>query len=61
VTFAPFANLAATADISLPAGNEGNRDRYLWLAGLAFAVLAVAGLSLQLLSTRFLQVEGGVR
>jgi hypothetical protein len=61
VTFAPFANLAATAEISLSAESGGNRDRYLWLAGLAFAVLAVAGLSLQLLSTRFFQVEGGVR
>jgi len=57
VTFAPFADLAATADISLPAGDGSHRDRYLWLAGFAFAVLAVAGLSLQLLSTRFFQVR----
>src|SRR6266550_14404 len=48
VTFAPFANLAASADISLPAGDGGHRDRYLRFAGLAFALLAVAGLSLQL-------------
>ena len=57
VTFAPFANLAAAADISLPTGDGGQGDRYLWFAGLAFAVLAVTGLSLQLLSTRFFQVR----
>src|SRR6266576_1832847 len=37
VTFAPFANLAASADISLSAGDGGHRDRYLRFAGLAFA------------------------
>ena len=57
VTFAPFANLAASADISLLTGDGDHRDRYLWPAGLAFALLAVAGLSLQLLSTRFFQVR----
>jgi cytoskeletal protein RodZ len=61
VTFAPFANLVASTDVGLSADSGGKRDRYLRLAGLAFALLAVAGLSLQLLATRFFQVEGGVR
>jgi len=59
VTFAPFADLVASADMSLPAG--GHRDRYLWLAGIAFAFLAAAGLSLNLLSVRFLPRAAGVR
>jgi hypothetical protein len=57
VTFAPFANLVAAADINLPIGDGGGRDRYLRFAGLAFALLAVAGLSLQVLSTRFFHVR----
>ena len=35
--------------------------RYLWAAGLAFAVLAVAGLSLHVLSVRLLRVRGALR
>ena len=60
VTFAPFADLVATADITLPAGGA-HRDRYLWLAGIAFAFLAAAGLSLNLLSVRFLPRAAGAR
>jgi hypothetical protein len=53
VTFAPFANLAvATADINLPTGDGGPRDRYLRFAGLAFALLAVAGLCLHMTALR---------
>ena len=36
---------------------SNGRDRYLWLAGLAFAVLAIAGLSLQVLSVRYFSPE----
>ena len=60
VTFAPFPDLVATADITLPAGGA-HRDRYLWLAGIAFAFLAAAGLSLNLLSVRFLPRAAGAR
>jgi hypothetical protein len=52
VTFAPFANLAAAADINLPTIDGGRRDRYLRLAGLAFAVLAAAALSLHVTALR---------
>jgi len=62
VTFAaPFANLAATADVLAPAADGDRRGGYLWAAGLAFAVLAVAGLSLHVLSVRFLRVRGALR
>jgi hypothetical protein len=58
VTFTPFADLVATAaTLSLPTGDGGQRDRYLRFAGLAFAVLAAAALSLQLFSTRFFRVR----
>jgi hypothetical protein len=52
VTFAPFANLAASADISLSTGDGGHRDRFLRFAGLAFALLAAAGLSLHVTALR---------
>jgi hypothetical protein len=52
VTFAPFANLAAAADINLPTVDGGRRDRYLRFAGLAFAVLAAAALSLHVTALR---------
>jgi hypothetical protein len=57
VEWVPFAQLAATANLALPAGDSSSRDRYLWFAGFAFAVLAVAGLSLHLLSLRAVRVE----
>jgi hypothetical protein len=52
VTFAPFADLVATADISLSTDDGGRRDRYLQFAGLAFALLAAAGLSLHVTALR---------
>lgn len=61
VTFAPFANLVASADVVTPTVGGDRRDRYLWAAGLAFAVLAVAGLSLHVLSVRFLRVREAIR
>jgi hypothetical protein len=55
VTLAPLAHVLAAAKSPLPvlpsSSGDGN-DPYLWLAGLAFAVLAAAGLSLHLLSVR---------
>jgi hypothetical protein len=54
VTLAPMAHVLAAAKVPLPvvSTSDGGRDPYLWLAGLAFALLAVAGLSLHLLSVR---------
>src|SRR4051812_5560523 len=49
------AIVAAVGRPVVPVSN--GRDRYLWLAGLAFAVLAIAGLSLQVLSVRYLGPE----
>jgi hypothetical protein len=61
VTFAPFANLVGSADVLQPAVGGDRRGRYLWAVGLAFAVLAAAGLSLHLLSVRSLRVPGALR
>lgn len=61
VTFAPFADLVASADALTPAVGGDRRGGYLWAAGLAFAVLAVSGLSLHVLSVRFLRVRGALR
>lgn len=49
---APLPRVVAAAEIPLSAANDPD-DPYLWLAGVAFAVLAVAGLSLQMLSMRY--------
>jgi hypothetical protein len=59
VTLAPLAHVLAAAKVPLPAisTSDGGRDPYLWLAGLAFALLAVAGLSLHLLSVRVFRVR----
>jgi hypothetical protein len=50
---APLPRVVAAAGISLPAPANERDHPYLWLAGIAFAVLAVAGLSLQTLSMRY--------
>jgi len=55
VTFNPFANLIASSTVLATAADNGDRGRYLWLAGLAFALLATAGLSLHVLSVRMVQ------
>lgn len=52
VTFNPFANVVAASSVLGTADGTSDRDRYLWLAGLAFAALALAGLSLQVLAVR---------
>jgi hypothetical protein len=53
---APLPRVVAAAGIPLPAANEPD-DSYLWLAGVAFAVLAVAGLSLHMLSMRYFDLR----
>ena len=52
VTFNPFANFVAASTVLGTTEDTGDRNRYLWLAGLAFAALALAGLSLQVLAVR---------
>jgi len=55
VTFNPFANLVASSTVLATAADNSDRGRYLWFAGLAFALLASAGLSLHVLSVRMVQ------
>jgi hypothetical protein len=52
VAFNPFANLVAASTVLDAASGGSDRERYLWLAGLAFAALALTGFSLQALATR---------
>lgn len=49
---APIPRVLAAARIPLAAADERDHP-YLWLAGIALAVLAVAGLSLHMLSMRY--------
>jgi hypothetical protein len=54
---APIARVVAVASAPLP--SDPDREvPYLWLAGISFSVLAVAGLSLVLLTLRTLRPEG---
>lgn len=56
VVLAPIAHIVAAS--RLPALRTRDEQRpYLWLAGLSFAVLALAGLSLQLLTVRYFRPE----
>lgn len=52
VTFNPFANFVAASSVFGTSDGRSDRERYLWLVGFAFAVLAVGGLSLHYLSVR---------
>jgi len=56
VTFKPFANLVATSRLSSAStvGGDDRQQHYLRLAGLAFALLAAAALSLHVLSVRMI-------
>jgi hypothetical protein len=55
VTFDPFANFVAASSVLGTSGDTNDRARYLWFAGFAFAVLALAGLSLQAVAVRTLE------
>lgn len=52
VTFNPFANLVAARSVLEAAEGTSDRNRYLLLAGFAFALLAASGLSLHMLAVR---------
>jgi hypothetical protein len=51
VGVAPLAHVLAAIQVPLAADGDGN-EPYLWLAGVSFAVLAVAGSGLLLLTLR---------
>jgi len=51
VNLAPLQAVVAAVERQVVPGSNG-RDRYLWLAGSSFAVLALAGLSLLMLTMR---------
>ena len=56
VSVAPVAHILAAA--RLPAPLSGSTETpFLWLAGLSFAVLALAGLSLQAITVRYFRPE----
>jgi hypothetical protein len=52
VSLAPIAHILAASRLPAPPG-PADKEPYLWLAGLSFAVLALAGLSLQVLTVRY--------
>jgi hypothetical protein len=56
VSFAPLASLLADVRTPPLTPSDDGRGRYLWLAGFAFALLALSGLSLHLLSDRWLRL-----
>jgi hypothetical protein len=57
VNLAPLQAIVAGAQRPLVPVSDG-RDRYLWLAGSSFAVLALAGLSLLMLTMRIARPVG---
>lgn len=57
VTLAPVAEIVAAAQLPIPSARAADDDSFLWAAGVAFAFLAVAGLSLQLLCMRVYNVR----
>jgi hypothetical protein len=52
VSLAPLAEVIAAVGVP-PAVDRESQSPYLWLAGVAFAVLAVAGMALVMLTQRF--------
>jgi len=59
VNLAPFQTIAAAVQRPLMPVSNG-RDRFLWLAGSSFAVLALGGLSLLMLTMRIARDRTGV-
>ena len=59
VNLAPLQAVVAAVERQVVPASNG-RDRYLWLAGSSFAVLALAGLSLLMLTLRIARDISGV-
>jgi hypothetical protein len=57
ISLAPITGVLAASRLGAPPVAPADKEPYLWLAGLSFAVLAVAGLSLQLLTVRYLRPQ----
>ena len=58
VNLAPLQAVVAAVERQVVPGSNGH-DRYLWLAGSSFAVLALAGLSLLMLTMRIARDRAG--
>jgi type IV secretory pathway VirB10-like protein len=56
VSVAPVAHVVAAARLPAPLSSD-EETPYLWLAGFSFAVLALAGLSLQAVTIRYFRPE----
>jgi type IV secretory pathway VirB10-like protein len=56
VSVAPVAHVVEAARLPAPLAGSSETP-YLWLAGLSFAVLALAGLSLQAITVRYFRPE----
>ena len=57
VSVAPVSHVLAATRISLPVAKDSPQHPYLWLSGISFAVLAVAGTGLLLLTQRSFRTE----
>lgn len=57
VSVAPVSHVLAATRISLPVAKDSPQHPYLWLSGISFAVLAVAGTGLLLLTQRTFRTE----
>ncbi len=57
MSLAPVSHVLAATRISLPVAKDSPQHPYLWLSGISFAVLAVAGTGLLLLTQRSFRTE----
>jgi hypothetical protein len=57
VSLAPVSHVLAATRISVPVATGSSQHPYLWLSGISFAVLAVAGTGLLLLAQRTFRTE----
>jgi hypothetical protein len=57
ISLAPVSHVLAATRISVPVAKDSPQHPYLWLSGISFAVLAVAGTGLLLLTQRSFRTE----